>query len=217
MILAALLLGLAALPPTCEPSCSATAATSSHGLASMLEALLESDGSGRRATIAMHLGSFLEDIDARMDVRRDVQRGKWNVVVLQDAKLSSSHKYNIRSTRIRLAKQARVGGAGPALAEWPRRGWNESGYILSVYRQIAQRQGAKIVPVCAGRGPSEEPAPRPLGRGRQPLAHRRLPRRLHLLLRDCPIYFGPRAPRQSADTAQRLRRRACRILDSRSL
>ena len=123
--------------------------TVSNDVPGMVKALLESSGKFR-VTRHTRTGAFLIDIWENKANRILVQTGKWDVVVLQAAKLSSSHKYNYsHEGGINLANLALKSGAKVFLfAEWPRRGWNETAYILSEYGEIAVKaKGAKILPI----------------------------------------------------------------------
>ena len=95
-------------------------------------------------------GAFLNDIAKNPEVLKTVKEGKYNYVVLQGAMLSSSHKYKYsQEGAIQLAKLATASGAKVLLfAEWSRKGMDESGYILGIYREIAHQTKATIVPVC---------------------------------------------------------------------
>ncbi|MEI7984118.1 MAG: hypothetical protein WCI55_00700 [Armatimonadota bacterium] len=85
------------------------------------------------------------------DVETAIKSEKWDVVVLQGAHVSSSHKYRysqakgIALANLALGRKARV----LLCAEWPRRGWDETQYQLGVYREIqADAKGSVIVPIC---------------------------------------------------------------------
>lgn len=116
----------------------------------MVEALIENDGSAREVNVKIHSGAFLNDISQNPQVRQDILSGRWHVLVLQGAKLSNSHKYQYdHSGGAELAKLAKKQKMEALLfAEWPRRGWNETGYILDQYKMISKPSGASIVPIC---------------------------------------------------------------------
>lgn len=107
-------------------------------------------GSGRRIEIGSYSGAFLQDIAQNPIVRKEISSGRWDAVVLQGAGLSSSHNYvHPMDGAIALAKAAKSAKARALLfAEWPRRSWDETEYILGIYRQIAKASGAEIVPIC---------------------------------------------------------------------
>lgn len=105
---------------------------------------------GRPATVKALSGGFLNDMAERAPTRAEVKDPRWDFVVLQGAKMSSSHRY-VYSQRgpIELAQLAQGAGATPLLfAEWPRRNWNETAYILGIYNDISAATGARVVPVC---------------------------------------------------------------------
>lgn len=105
--------------------------------------------SGLQMRVEMRIGAFLEDIAVREDVRTLVRSGTVQVLVMQAAKVSSSHKYvysQVEGTA--LAKAARNAGARVVLfSEWPRQGVDETEFIENVYRGIAKESGAEIAPV----------------------------------------------------------------------
>lgn len=111
--------------------------------------MVESTAPGRKATYTARFVGHLEDIPAGSDLEREITGGNYDVVVLQGAMVSSSHKFRYPQDRgIALAKQARIRGSRVLLyVEWARRGIDETEYTLNIYRQIAQASGAEIVPV----------------------------------------------------------------------
>ena len=124
--------------------------TSVNDVPGLVRELLESDGSGRKVRTEMRLGGLLLDIWQNPANPDYLSKTKWDVVVLQGAGMSSSHKYVYsQEGGIGLAKLAIKRGARALLyAEWPRRDWPETPYILSVYNKIAfAAKGAEIVPV----------------------------------------------------------------------
>ena len=73
------------------------------------------------------------------------------MVVLQGAKVSSSHRYNYdNGGAIDLAKLAhRAGSRALFFVEWPRQGWDESDYQMGIYQGISKSApGSELVPVC---------------------------------------------------------------------
>lgn len=124
--------------------------TGSNDIPTLVKSLLESDGTGRRVQTKTMLGGLLRDLANRNDVAQEIRSGRWDVVVLQGAEISSSHRYTYpQDGPIALAKLAKQAKARALLfAEWPRKGWDESEYILDVYRKIAHASGAEIVHVC---------------------------------------------------------------------
>ncbi len=94
-------------------------------------------------------GGLLHDIAQNDLVKQKLNSGKYKFVVLQGAGISSSHKYRYsQAGGIALSKRAHANGANVILyAEWPRRGWNETEYILDCYREIARESPAEIAAV----------------------------------------------------------------------
>ena len=94
--------------------------------------------------------SFLNDVTGSRSIQRDIATGKWDVVVLQGAKISSSHKYTYsQEGAIGAGTWARAAGSRVLyFAEWPRKGWDETEYILGVYKAIAAKvPGSEIVAI----------------------------------------------------------------------
>jgi hypothetical protein len=123
--------------------------TAFNNVPEMVQKLLASDSAKRKATIQFVSVSLLED--SGPNVEQAIRSTKWDAVVLQGAKVSSSHKYRYRQDRaISLANLALSGKAKVFLcAEWPRRGWDETEYQLGVYRDIqVSAKGATIIPIC---------------------------------------------------------------------
>ena len=111
--------------------------------------LLASDSHARVAKIQYVSVSLLED--AGSTVEPAILSDKWDAVVLQGAKVSSSHQYRYKQDKaIGFANLALKGKAKVFLcAEWPRRGWDESQYQLGVYREIQNAaKGSIIIPIC---------------------------------------------------------------------
>jgi hypothetical protein len=121
--------------------------TAMHDIPGMVRQLLETPS--KKVTTKYISCGFLNDLD-REDVRKVISDGGWDVVVMQAAKVSSSHKYTYsQQGGINLAKLAVAEGAKTLLfVEWPRRGWNESRLQMAVYERIAKKSGAKPVPIC---------------------------------------------------------------------
>lgn len=124
--------------------------TGNNDVPGLVKSLLESDGTRRKVVTKSYFAPFLNDFSTRPDVVSDLKSGQWNIVVLQGAKVSSSHKYNYsQAGGIEVAKAAVKARSRVLLfVEWPRRGWNESEYQLSVYRDIAHATDAEMVPIC---------------------------------------------------------------------
>ena len=124
--------------------------TAYNDVPAMVKNLIESDGTGKRVATKFRMAGFVEELAKDADLRRDIQSGRFQAVVLQGAKLSSSHRYEYdHSGAVDLAKLAKKNRMAVWLfAEWPRRGWDETDYILKEYREISGPSGAKIVPIC---------------------------------------------------------------------
>lgn len=151
MLIAALAL-LATGTQTQEPPLNVLFLGNSHtafnDVPGMVKALLE--GAGRRFTFQHLSGGHLDDMEPRADVRQAIDKGKFDYVVLQGAMISSSHKIDYpQDLAIALAKRAAKSGATPLYyAEWPRKGWDESDYIVKHYETIRKAAGGEIVPIC---------------------------------------------------------------------
>lgn len=124
--------------------------TGNFNVPGMVKSLLESDGTGRRVYVDKMVGGVLNDWSEKPESDRKIKEGRFDFVILQGAMLSSSHKYKYsQDGAIRLAKLAKSSGSHPLLfAEWSRKNWQESGYIMGIYKEIAKASGAEIVPVC---------------------------------------------------------------------
>jgi len=116
----------------------------------MVKSLIESDGSGTRVVTKVMSTGFVEEMAKLPEVRQELQSKYWHALVMQGAKLSNSHKYKYdHSGAVQLAKLAKQNGIKAYLfAEWPRKGWDESEYIMKEYGEIAQPSGATIIPIC---------------------------------------------------------------------
>lgn len=150
MLSTAIVLALVATPKTLNILFLGNSHTAFNNVPALVDALIESDGSGRKVATLAQYGGFLNDIALNPQVIKEIESKRWNVVVLQAAKLSNSHKYQYsHQGGIDLAKLAKKNGAQALLfAEWPRKGWKETDYILSQYQMIAKPSGARIVPIC---------------------------------------------------------------------
>jgi hypothetical protein len=119
-----------------------------NNLPQMVKNLIESDDSGRRCQVRHEVVEFLND--ANLTVAAQLMKpGSWDVVVLQGALLSSSHKFVYsQAGGIALARIAMGCGAKTLLfAEWPRRGWDEADWQVQGYQSIARPTGATIADV----------------------------------------------------------------------
>lgn len=111
--------------------------------------MLGSDGSKRTVVDRQYFVPHLENVPAGDRVDRDVVSGKFDVVVLQAAMVSSSRTRTYAQTRgIAMATGAKERGSRTLLyVEWARKGIDETEYTLNVYRGIAKASGAELLPV----------------------------------------------------------------------
>lgn len=145
------LLCLLAAPNTMNILFLGNSHTALNDVPGMVKRILEADPQGARVSVEMRTGGSLHSFGMDKAAIKRIADGKFTHVVLQGASLSSSHKYIYsQEGAIRLAKEARKAGAEALLfAEWSRKGWKETGYILGIYKEIAKESQAKIIPVCA--------------------------------------------------------------------
>lgn len=94
-------------------------------------------------------GGHLEDLAKRPDVLDKVRTGGFDVVVLQAAMVSQSHKYDYPQDGAILIAKAAVRAKAKVLMypEWSRRDIPETEYTEKVYRGIAQTVGGRTAPV----------------------------------------------------------------------
>lgn len=121
----------------------------------MVKSMLESGGA-KVQTKAIY-GAFLDDLAVNPDVLKEIDSGRWTFVLLQGARLSSSHRFEYsKKPGIDLAKRVLKAGKTPVLfAEHPRRGWDEAAWQYAQYQQIqtkvpkdARGKSIGIAPVC---------------------------------------------------------------------
>lgn len=125
--------------------------TQVNDVPAILTHLFESDGSGRKVETFRFFSPFLNDAFDDPAVQKAVNDPHWDIVVLQGAKVSSSHKYNYPNDgAVGLANLAhRAGSRVLFFVEWPRRDWSESDYQMGIYRGISKSApGSELVPVC---------------------------------------------------------------------
>jgi hypothetical protein len=122
--------------------------TSTNDVPAMVAGQLRSGGFATKTE--MVFGAHLDDLEPMETVREKIDKGGWTHVVLQGAMISSSHKYEYSQEKVvSLAKRVVAAGAVPLyFAEWPRRGWDESDYIVQHYDASRREAGGEIVPVC---------------------------------------------------------------------
>ncbi len=115
-----------------------------------IKAMMESDGSGRKVYVEQIGCAFLEDVALNKTSMDRIEKGKWDAVICQGVKLSSSHMRSYpHEGAVEVVKSALKGGAKAYLyAEWPRKDWDETDYILRVYGQVAKDSGGHIIPTC---------------------------------------------------------------------
>jgi hypothetical protein len=116
----------------------------------MVTNMLNSDGAGRNVKFTSYFVEHLEDVAPGTRVDQEVSSGKYDVVVLQSAMVSSSLSRTYSQERgIAMATAAKTKGARVLLyVEWPRRGIDETNYTMNVYRGIAKEADTEIIPVC---------------------------------------------------------------------
>lgn len=116
----------------------------------MVTNMLNTDGAGRQVAYQSFFVGHLEDVQPKTQIYNEAASGKYDIVVLQSAMVSSSLSRNYAQTNgIAIAKAAKAKGARVLLyVEWPRRGVKETEYTLNVYRGIAKETNAEIIPVC---------------------------------------------------------------------
>lgn len=116
----------------------------------MVVHLLQTDGVPRKVNYKKFFVGHLEDVPDGGEIDGEILSGKYEVVVLQAAMVSSSlsRTYD-QSKGIAMAKAAKAKGARVLLyVEWPRRGIDETNYTMNVYRGIANAADSELVPVC---------------------------------------------------------------------
>jgi hypothetical protein len=113
-------------------------------------AMLKSDGSKREVSYRAFFVPHLEDVVAGGEIDKEIASGRYDVVILQAAMVSSSRTITYSQTRgIAMAKAAKAHGSRVLLyVEWPRRGIDETEYTINVYRGIAKAAGSELLPVC---------------------------------------------------------------------
>jgi hypothetical protein len=115
--------------------------------------MMEKLDASRKVYVEWRAVSHLDEAWASQDIRRDVESGRWNVVVLQAQKISMSGRF-VYSTKegVELAKLAKVSGAEVFFfAEWARKDvdgeWNRT---KKIYSDMANEASAKLIPVGEG-------------------------------------------------------------------
>lgn len=125
--------------------------TSYNDIPNQVRQIIQSAQPGRKVTVQFGGFGHLNDLAKNPANLQLIERGKWDIVLLQAAMVSSSHKYRYKQDGGILMAQAAVKAKAKTYlwVEWPRRGWDESEFTLNEYRVIAKAvPGTKIIPVC---------------------------------------------------------------------
>jgi hypothetical protein len=120
------------------------------GLPERLRVMLQAALPGRSVLVVVAPTSAFLDVHVH-DPRTLalLQARRWQAVVLQAQKYSSSGQYTYSTAEAEeLVRHARTAGAVPVLfPEWARRGINEAGRIWALHAGIAGRQPACVAPI----------------------------------------------------------------------
>ncbi len=123
--------------------------TGSNDVPGMVKGLIEANG--RRLTVTTrYLVGDLASLGGSSQAKSEIADGSYDYLVLQGAPMSSSHKFTYsQAGPIALAKAGLAAGMRVLLfAEWPRRGWKETGFILDIYGKTWQAaNGSEILPI----------------------------------------------------------------------
>jgi len=121
--------------------------TIANNLPNTLASMLNSDG-GDKVKITVRTGMFLDDI-ATPSTLNDLRSGSFDIVILQAAKMSSSHRYSYsQEAPLALAKAASASKTKVFwFPEWPRKGWDETAFILGIYGADAKAGGGTLIPI----------------------------------------------------------------------
>lgn len=139
----------AALPKTMTILFIGNSHTTYNDLAGMVRNLLINGRQVEKVTTKVMAGTNLNEIAKNPAVSEEIKSGKWNTVVIQAALVSSSHKYKYKQDGgIALAKLAKQSKANTFLfAEWPRKGIDESMFVMQVYGEIGRLTNVPVIPV----------------------------------------------------------------------
>jgi hypothetical protein len=124
--------------------------TVTNDVPGMVDALIESNGERRQVATRCIVGADLNAVWRMPQASETIAGRSFSHLVLQGAAISSSHKYTYsQEGPIGLAKAGLTAGMRVFLfAEWPRKGWKESDYILGIYgKTVAAAKGCEVVPV----------------------------------------------------------------------
>jgi hypothetical protein len=124
--------------------------TKRHDVPGTIAVMLRAGRPSVRASVAVAPGLLhLNERATDQATQRLLQSRRWDVVVLQAQNYSLSGITDYpNSGSVALVRSARRSGALPVLlAEWARRGIDETQIILDTYRAIARRQPACLPPI----------------------------------------------------------------------
>lgn len=124
--------------------------SSGAGLSERLEAMLRAGLDGRSVAVTLAPGWMFLDERVQHAASMGLMRGRrWNAVVLQAQKYSSSGLYSYSTAEAQaLAAEVRQLGALPVMfPEWPRRGVDETARIHALHTQIAAASPACVAPI----------------------------------------------------------------------
>lgn len=123
--------------------------TWSNDLPGMVRQLAESDGSNRKVITETLQSEFLEGFATSASAASKIKSRRWSTIVLQGLKLSSSHKYLYDHQGAETIAGVAKENADKALlfAEWPRKGWDETEWIIDQYRETSKVSKVPICPV----------------------------------------------------------------------
>lgn len=124
--------------------------TTLHDLPEMVAAMVRAVRPGQRARATAAPGwMFLEERARDPDSLRLLGERRWDVVVLQAQKYSTTGNYSYSTAGAEsLIRSARAAHALPVLfPEWPRHGVAETGRIHDLHLAIASREPACVAPI----------------------------------------------------------------------
>lgn len=124
--------------------------TGVNNLPGLVKSLLESDRSGRKVTVKYMPAEHLNDVASDPAVLAEIEKGRWDIVLLEGALVSMSHKFTYpQDGGIALGKAARAAGSRALYwVEWPRKGIDESVYTYNIYESIRRSAKAELAPIC---------------------------------------------------------------------
>jgi len=122
--------------------------TSTNDIPGTVESLLASL-SDHDPTVETLKAGFLRMAMDRPDITEEVSSGDWDIVILQghEISMSQSTRYSQKEP-VALARLALDAGSRALFfSEWKREGVEETKYIESLYREMAAKAGAEVVPI----------------------------------------------------------------------